>query len=261
MLKCHEELEKEFKASLEDSWENIWQKDDIEPKDLENLKTLVENHWGNKNPKLNRSEKVIFNQSKKDTQKLGEGEWENWLKDDKEANQLSHLCWLYDDPNWKPYWQGKFNDPEKKTRGETVNLRNEWVENHFQKTFLDNVKALGKLQMTDPIDKKRPMYIPREQRWMMVPLGYNCNEDEVDEKQLRPDIPIQFPQGDEKSCLCSSLASAFAYMGHMKIAETLVLKMGPLIGVDAKLQWNGLEKMLMEIKHAQIYIAKFNFKQ
>ena len=129
-----------------------------QPKDLENLKTLVEKHWGNKNPRLTRSEMALFKKSKEDTTELGEGEWENWLKDDKEANQLSHLRWLYDDPNWKPYWQGKFNDPESKTRGETVNLETEWVEDHFQKTFLDNVKALGKLRMTDPIDKNRRMY-------------------------------------------------------------------------------------------------------
>ena len=78
--------------------------------------------------------------------------------------------------------------------------------------------------------------IPREQRWMMVPLDHNNNDDQVDVKPLRPEIPIK------------SLASAFACMGHMKIADTLVAEMVPFIGVDAKSQWIGLEKMLLEMK-------------
>ena len=115
--------------------------------------------------------------------------------------------------------------------------------------------------MDDPWHGTRWVLIPRKQRWMMVPLGHNHNDDEVDVKLLRPEIPIKFPQDDVKSCLCTSLASALAHMGHMKIADTLVAKMIPFIGVDAKSQWIGLEKMLLEMKDEKIHIAKLNFKR
>ena len=45
MLKCHEELEKEFNAS---SHNLIWQKDNIEPKDIDELKKMVDENWAAK---------------------------------------------------------------------------------------------------------------------------------------------------------------------------------------------------------------------
>ena len=54
MLKSHKELDDNFKKRVDEVDDNVvtqgklWEKDDIQPKDLENLKTLVENHWGNK---------------------------------------------------------------------------------------------------------------------------------------------------------------------------------------------------------------------
>lgn len=66
---------------------------------------------------------------------------------------------------------------------------------------------------------------------------------------------------DVKSCLFSSLACALAHMGHRKIADFVVAKMGPLIEVDAMSQWEGLVKTLQEIKEPKIYVAKFNFKR
>ena len=159
-----------------------------------------------------------------------------------------------------PHYQGKFKDPESGERSKTVNLSKEWVEYHFQKSFLNNVMSLGNTQMDDPFDKERWVLLPREQQWMMVPLGCNYNDNEVNVKLLRPEMPIKFPQDDVKFHLCTSLASAFAHMGHMKIADTLVAKMVPFIGVDAKSKWIGLEKMLLEMKDEKIHATKFNFK-
>ena len=258
MLKCHEE----FKASVEDSEKNNCQKDDIEPQAIDELKKMVDEHWGSKNPKLTTSEKKSFNIMKKKMQAQGKAVLKHWMKDDKEANELTHLRWLIDHAKLIPHYQGKFKDPESGERSKTVNLSTEWVEYHFQKSFLNSVMSLGNKQMTYPWQGlRRWVLIPREQRWMMVPLGYNYNYDSVDVKLLRREIPIKFPQDDLKSCLYTSLASAFAHMGHMKIADTLVEKMVPFIGVDAKSQWNGLEKMLREIKDEKIHVAKFNFKR
>ena len=68
MLKSHEELEKDFKASVKDSEENLWQKDDIEPKAIDELKKMVDENWGSKNPKLTTSEKKSYNIMKKKMQ-------------------------------------------------------------------------------------------------------------------------------------------------------------------------------------------------
>ena len=166
---------------------------------------------------------------------------------------------MTDHDDWLPHFEGKFKDPNAEERATTVELNDKWVEFHFEKSFVDSVKALGETQMTDPFDEKRWMLAPREQRWMMVPLGHNCNSDAIDMEQSRMDVPIAFPQGDAKSCLFSSLASAFTHMGHKKIANNLVANMGPLIEVDAMSQWQGLTKMLENVKDEKMYVAKFNF--
>lgn len=88
-------------------------------------------------------------------------------------------------------------------------------------SFLDSVKAIGKTR----IDKER---------WKV-------------------------PQGGLKWCLFSSLASAFAHMGHRKIADNLVANMGPLIEVDAKSKWKDSVKILENMKD-EILERKFTFK-
>ena len=47
---------KEEKADEEPQGE-VWEKDDIHPKNLEALRVMVEKHWGKKHPSLNNKEK------------------------------------------------------------------------------------------------------------------------------------------------------------------------------------------------------------
>ena len=269
-LKDRVQANEEENEKEEDVTTSLWEKDDLEPTNNAELKKMVEAHWGSKYPKLTKSEKVAFNEMKKKASKKA---WTDIEKAEKEVDQLTHLRWLIDDKidekvddkskttYLQAHYEGKFKDPAAKQRSKKVKLSVEWVEHHFQKTFLDSVKALGKARIDDPFDKLRWMLAPREQRWMMVPLGYNFNSNEINMQHLRIDIPILFPQGDVKSCLFSSLACALAHMGHRKIADFVVAKMGPLIEVDAMSQWEGLVKTLQEIKEPKIYVAKFNFKR
>ena len=163
MLKSHEELEKDFKASVKDSEENLWQKDDIEPKAIDELKKMVDENWGSKNLKLTTSEKKSYNIMKKKMQAQGKAVLKHWMKDDKEANELTHLRWLIDHAKLIPHYQGKFKDPESGERSKTVNLSKEWVEYHFQTSFLNNVMSLGNTRMDDPFDKERWVLLPCEQ--------------------------------------------------------------------------------------------------
>ena len=76
-------------------------------------------------------------------QAQGKAVLKHWMKDDKEANELTHLRWLIDHDKLIPHYQGKFKDPESGERSKTVNLSKEWVEYHFQTSFLNNVMSLG----------------------------------------------------------------------------------------------------------------------
>ena len=255
------ELEKQ---DYDEEWP-LHEKDDCDITVRDNLKDMVDTHYGSDKPKLTTLEKKKFNKMKKGVQAEGKKTnadlWALLEADDKDADQLSSLRWLYDHQVHVPHWQGRFKDPNANERGRVIPLTDEWVEYHFQETFLKSVKQLGRLRMDDPRDpEERWVLVPREQRWMMVPLGYNNNKKDVEAQYVHHSIPIKYPQGTEKSCLFSSVASAFSYMGYDDIAQNIVGAMGRLIGVDALTQLNGLQEILLKQKY-EIYIAKFNFRQ
>ena len=114
--------------------------------------------------------------------------------------------------------------------------------------------------MDDPRNRGNWILIPRDQRWMFVPLGYNSNATNVGTSHLKLNIPIQYPQGEQKSCLYSSVASALWYMEYNDIAATIIKKMTPWIGQSAEAQWQGLQRLL-ESNNNSIYFTKFNFSR
>ena len=229
------------------------------------LKDMVDTHYGSDKPKLTTQEKKTFNKMKKKVEAEGRNKkaklWALLVADEKDADQLSSLRWLYDHEEYAPHWQGKFKDPNGNERGRVIPLTDEWVEHHFQETFLKSVKQLGRLRMDDPENpEERWVLIPGEQRWMMVPLGYNNNKKYVEAEHVHHSIPIKYPQGSNKLCLFSSVASAFYHMGYNDIAQNIVDAMERLIGIDALAQLNSLQDILLK-QNYDIHIAKFNFRQ
>ena len=209
----------------------------------EEIQKMVEDRWGKKPPKLTHQEKKEFSKMKKE---MGEENFKVLKADDKEADEIAQLRWLIDDETLKPHYEGKVRSTSNK-RAKPIKLSTAWVNYHFTKSYLNMVQKMGRGR-------------PREQRWVHTPLGYNSNIDELDVKNIRMDIPIECPQGETKSCLFSSLASAFTHMGHRTIAYHIHENMGPLVEQDARSQWQGLVAMLAAIRNETFRITKFNFK-
>ena len=256
-------IERNKKNKKNKNW-NLSEEDSYAPDAHEPLKKMVEEYYGAHPPRLSREEKQQFNNEKEAMMETASGKqkWEEMKKDDEDANQLSQLRRIDDDPDYKPYWQGKFLSNDKKQRATIINLSNEWVEYHFGKRFLKGVRQMANLKM-QPDPKQHPNLftnIPREQRWMCVPMGYNDNTTNIDKHFLKLDIPIQYPQGEKKSCLYTSVASAFHYMKYYTIADKIVKNMDAYIGRNAEIQWEHLQTLLKE-NNDTFHVAKFNFKR
>ena len=72
----------------------------------------------------------------------------------------------------------------------------------------------------------------------------NGNQNTVQSEILCKNVPIVHQQGEEHSCLFSSIASAFEYMGCKCAAQHIVANRHNLIGKDANTQWMGLRTLL-----------------
>ena len=86
--------------------------------------------------------------------------------------------------------------------------------------------------------------MPPAKRWLKVPIGFNANQNTVRSEIFCKNVPIVHQQGEEHSCLFSSIASAFEYMGCKCAAQHIVANRYNLIGKDANTQWMGLRTLL-----------------
>ena len=267
LLKVDPNLKKRMDTLIQKNKKNkkwdLSKEDSYEPDPHEALQKTVDEFYGKNPPRLSNAEKKQFNKERNNMMKTesGKQQWEEMQEDDEDANQLSQLRRIDDDPEYKPYWQGKFLSNDKKQRPTIINLTNEWVEYHFGQRFLKSVRQMANLKM-QPYPKEKPnvfTHIPREQRWMCVPMGYNANTTNIHKHFLKLAIPIQYPQGKKKSCLYTSVASAFHYRKYYNIAEKIVKNMDAYIGRNAEIQWKHLITLLNE-NNDTFHIAKFNFR-
>ena len=93
--------------------------------------------------------------------------------------------------------------------------------------------------------------MPPAKQWLSVPIGFNANQNMVQSEIFCKNVPIVHQQGEEHSCLFSSLASAFEYMGCKCAAQHIVANRHNLIGKDANTQWMGLRTLLEQKQHVQ----------
>ena len=187
-------------------------------------------------------------------ERIAEIKWkEEWKKieDDKsEADTMSELRYVVDDKRYLPYWQGKWKRANQRGRNRANQravikaLDRGWLEYHFTKKFLKDVQQHGK-------KKKFGNLMPLAKRWLKVTIGFNGNLKNVQSKILCKNVPIVHQQGEEHSCLFSSIASAFEYMGCKCAAQHIVANKKNLIGKDANTQWMGLRNLLQQKKHVR----------
>ena len=176
---------------------------------------------------------------------------------------MKQLRYIHDHKRYAPYWEGKFNDPNRAERSEILlNLNIAWLKYHFEWEFLRSVMDLGRLKIKDPNYNGFYKLIPQEDRWMDVPLGFNNNNNEVPAESLCLSVPIAYQQGNMKTCLYTSVASALVYMGHSDSAEYIVKNMTKCVGLSAKIQWKDLTELMCNNNMIKkVHIAKFNFKR
>ena len=129
-------------------------------------------------------------------------------------------------------------------------------------TFPILVRRLGVKKVVDPLVKNRWKLLPKQQRWLPVPMGFNANEDSINHAILCQGTPIAHPQGTTHTCLFNSVASAFSCMKHDIVADHIVKNKLASVGIDGKSQWDLLIKVLQEEKKTQekIYVKKYNFQ-
>ena len=173
---------------------------------------------------------------------------------------MSELRFVVDDENYEPYFQGKWMQADA-GRPQLKPLNKEWLEHHFG-TFPNLAQRLGVKKVDDPSVKNGWKLLPKSQRWLPVPMGFNANEDTVNRAILCPATPIAHPQGTTHTCLFNSVASAFSHMKYDIVADHIVKNKLASVGIDGKSQWDLLIKVLQEEGKTQekMYVKKYNFQ-
>ena len=80
-----------------------------------------------------------------------------------------------------------------------------WVRDWFEELFVTLVKTIGREETTSEVDIKR-------RKWIPVPIG-DSSSREVS-PHLIVNVRVQYQQGEDKTCLFTSLASAFHHVGQ-----------------------------------------------
>jgi hypothetical protein len=102
------------------------------------------------------------------------------------------------------YYQGLTFD--KKGKSYMVNeLTHMWVRDVFAEPFLTLVENIGKEETQSDV-----LVIHR--KWIPVPVGESSNQEVT--RDLVDDVRVQYKQGDVRTCLFRSLASAFHHLGR-----------------------------------------------
>jgi hypothetical protein len=109
------------------------------------------------------------------------------------------------------YYQGlTFNKKEKSNM--VKDLNHVWVRDAFAEPFLTLVKNVGKEETQSDV-----LVIHR--KWIPVPVDRSSNREVTHD--LVADIRVQYQQGDVKTCLFRSLASAFHHLGRKHTGSML----------------------------------------
>jgi hypothetical protein len=109
------------------------------------------------------------------------------------------------------YYQGLTFD--KKEKLYIVNEWNHmWVRHVFAEPFLTLVKNIGKEETQSDV-------LVLHRKWIPVPVGESSNREVT--RDLVADVQVQYQQGDVKTCLFHSLASAFHHLGRKHTGSML----------------------------------------
>jgi hypothetical protein len=139
------------------------------------------------------------------------------------------------------YYQGlTFN---KKGKLYMVNeLNHMWVRDVFAESFLTLVKKIGK-------EETQSDGLVIHRKWIPVPVGESSNREVT--RDLVVDVRVQYQQGDVKTCLFRSLASAFHHLGRKHTGSVLASMAKKLCNLPAQEQ---LDKAIKIVRnHDRLY--------
>jgi hypothetical protein len=122
------------------------------------------------------------------------------------------------------YYQGLTFD--KKGKSYMVNeLNHMWVRDVFVEPFFTLVKKIGKEETQSDV-----LVIHR--KWIPVPVGESSNQEAT--RDLVANVRVQYQQGDVKTCLFRSLASAFHHLGRKHTGSVLASMAKKLCNLPAQ---------------------------
>ena len=110
-----------------------------------------------------------------------------------------------------PYFQGL----SKKRKGESTlvdQINHLWVRDCFAAQFVTLVMDIGKEETRGDIQLKN-------RKWIPVPIGDAYSH--VLDRDLEVDVKVHYQQGEMKTCLYRSLASAFHHVGSKHTGSVL----------------------------------------
>lgn len=251
-MSCWEMADNLF-SEVEEECDNArWRMcDGMKPQNSCNWKAMVDEHWGKKIRDWQTVERVISTKGRKEDK--WSLEWNKcWEKDDEKADHLTHLRWSCNVENLEPHWQGKFKHFSSRKLATVVNLEHQLVLCHFQRNTFSQCDDVGQScngwsigWQSLGVDHLRTRMNDGSFRMQWKQSGCEAIETWGSNQMLPGKHQIIFVHF---CCIC---------IAH--IAEIIVVRMAPLIGIDAKAQWKGLEDVLQGMNNVRIHIPKFNF--
>jgi hypothetical protein len=139
------------------------------------------------------------------------------------------------------YYQGLTFD--KKGKQHMVDeLNHMWVRDVFAEPFLTLVKKIGKEETEGDVSVLH-------RKWIPVPVG-ECSNNEVT-RDLVAGVRVRYQQGDVKTCLFRSLASAFHHLGRKHTGSVLASRAKELCNLPAEEQVQ--EAIKIVLKYDKVY--------
>jgi hypothetical protein len=117
-----------------------------------------------------------------------------------------------------------------------------WVRGVFAEPFLTLVKKFGKEETQSDV-----LVIHR--KWISVPVGESSNREVT--RDLVANVRVQYQQGDVKTCLFCSLASAFHHLGRKHTGSVLASMAKKLCNLPAQEQLDEAIKIVKN--HDRLY--------
>ncbi len=117
-----------------------------------------------------------------------------------------------------------------------------WVRDCFEEPFLTLVKNIGKEETQKDVELKH-------RKWIPVPIGDSYNREVSSD--LVVDVRVHYQQGDVKTCLFRSLASAFHHLGQKQTGNVLASFAKKYCNLPAGEQLKAAIKMVKN--HEKVY--------